>query len=295
MQKVILAVIVAVATSLATATTLAATVPTPIITGTDANSVSLAWSGVEGAAGYVVEYGITSGNYTADATATGETLTLSGLQNGSTYYMVLIPTDADGLDFDGTSEEISVEIGATSTSFALTEVVAMDSKNVIATFSANLSNDPITAKLIKSSDASDVSIANITKDATNPKQVTITTTDSLDPSTTYRLTIINARGEDGTIIKSGIDAFKEFPTTEDLPTVTGDATVTPAVIPPAPLMERDLNAAPENEAIVAETTTLEAVAAEAETLPETGPTETLLMIMAMLIAAGIMTLRKRLA
>jgi hypothetical protein len=75
-------------------------------------SVSFAWdpSPDTNVVGYLVEYGTTSGDYSSEVdVGTNTSATLSGLEDGLTYYIVVVAYDAES-DQSAPSGEISVTV-----------------------------------------------------------------------------------------------------------------------------------------------------------------------------------------
>lgn len=264
------------------------TLPTPRLVSTTENSATLEWDAVASASGYLIQYGTATGTYDQEAPeATGTTLTVDGLVAGTTYYMVLLTLDKDGIESDVMSEPLTVSVGANQSALAVSEVVATDSQSVTVTFSKELGNDPVTVKLVKVSDASDIGVDTVVKSATDAKSVVVTTIAPLDASSSYRLTVLSATSTDGATIAAGVDGFKEFATDAALASAVSDDTtsVEDAIIDETDAV--DLNAAPVATGAVA------TAAAAATELPATGPAENLMLLVALMIAGGIFYLRSR--
>jgi len=88
------------------------------VTTVQAGQVSLAWdaSPSPNVGGYRIYYGQASGNYTANADAGNQTTyTLTGLEDGKTYYFAAKAYDIAKTTESGFSNEVNATIGATST------------------------------------------------------------------------------------------------------------------------------------------------------------------------------------
>lgn len=73
------------------------------------SKVDLSWSATEGASSYLVEYGITPGEYfdSLDTNTAVTSATIYNLINGRTYFFAVTALDEDGYPMTGKSEEVS--------------------------------------------------------------------------------------------------------------------------------------------------------------------------------------------
>lgn len=283
----------------------------PSLVSQTATSVTLQWAKVTVAKSYVVKYSkidvaeaakkgdrsATYDNESDQVTATGTTI--SNLKTDTTYYFSVVALDAANNESATYSEQLAVKLtsmvaptttgtggvatasGAVTTatttvapSLKLTSVSVVNEKTLTLDFSAALSSKPVTVKLTKSSDNSTVTVASVVTNPLTPTKSTVNLTAPLSTSSSYSLVIIDATDVKGLPISEGVNAVKEFATAATLskaPVASGSGAVMPA-----------LNAAPETEsgAVVAPITTT------AE-LPPTGTQTNLLLLVAALLALGI--------
>jgi len=85
------------------------TLPTVVTAVPIAGGASLSWNAIPGASLYTIEYGTSSGNYTASVNVTGTTDTLTNLNSWDTYYIIVQAIGAPG--GTSTSSEVSVVPG----------------------------------------------------------------------------------------------------------------------------------------------------------------------------------------
>jgi LPXTG-motif cell wall-anchored protein len=221
-------------------------------------------------------------------TATGTTI--KDLKMDTTYYFAVVALDAANNESATNSEELAVVLkgvvtptasGTTTpaaSDFKLSGVTVIDATSLTLDFSTALSTDPVTLKLIKSSNAAAATVKSVSP-GKMPNQVVVTLATSLDPASSYSLVVITAKDAKGNSISQGLNAVKEFATSANL--VKTAAAVTPSL----------------SGAMAASGTTLSgALAANAEAsgalnaapeLPATGTQETLLLVLAAMISFAI--------
>lgn len=216
----------------------------PVLVAKTNNSVTLEWTKVDAATSYIVKYSTKSvatsteanpqyDNETDPVTSTGTIV--ANLTPNTDYYFSVVAVDKDNNESDTFSDELQVKTDATAPvttsapawsgtatpvttwTFAIKTVTAVDNKTVELEFSSALGTTPVTVKITKTSDNSDVPVASVTPDIANPAKATAKILTVLDPSSTYSLTIVTASDTAGNTIKQGVDGIKEFPTLANLP------------------------------------------------------------------------------
>lgn len=75
-----------------------------------------------------------------------------------------------------------------------------------------LGADPVTVKITKTSDNSDVAVGLVTLDTTKKDTVIVSTVAALSPTTSYTLTVLSAKDTTGNSIQEGVSGLKEFST-----------------------------------------------------------------------------------
>lgn len=235
---------VAVGTGATTTTTTLEVKSAPRLTKKTANSVTLEWDKVSGASAYIVKYSKISiatskdpnaqyDNESDQITATGVTIeklssTNEKLAANTAYYFSVVAVDSVGKESDSFSDELMVTTDADATvattatsSLAVASVNVIDDRTVSVVFNANLSDDALKAKIVKTSDNSDIAVQTIIKDLTNPKAATITLGASLVPVSAYTLTVISAKDAAGNNIQEGVNGLKEFTSPEKMAVAAG--------------------------------------------------------------------------
>lgn len=189
-------------------------------------------------------------NESDPVTSTGTVIsTLSDgkpLAPATEYYFSIVAVDKDNNESDTYSDELKVKTDAataaapawtpttaaapawtalaptasgatTAAVFALKSANAIDNKTIELEFSAPLGSTPLSVKVVKTSDNSDVSVASTSVDPTNPTKATVKILTVLDPKSTYSVTVIWASDAAGNNIKQWVDGIKEFTASESLP------------------------------------------------------------------------------
>jgi hypothetical protein len=279
----------------------------PILVNKTSTGITLAWEKVPAAANYIVKYSKKSvanstetnpqyDNETDPVTATGTTV--DNLEPNTNYYFSVVAVDAENNESDTYSDELATKTDAATTiaatgavapvaatgaaqvsSLAITNVVAEDNKTISLEFSAALGTDPVTIKVMKISDNSDVPVSKVLPDPSSPNKVLATVATVLDPSSSYSITIISAKDTKGNNIQEGVNGVKEFQTAPTL----------------AASPESDLNAASASGATLSGATASGSIVTPTA-LPATGTKENLIVIVALLLSFVIVySYRRKLA
>ncbi|MDP2103309.1 MAG: fibronectin type III domain-containing protein [Candidatus Gracilibacteria bacterium] len=203
-----------------------------------ADSVTLEWDKVVGADSYIVKYSKTSvagstdpnaqyDNESDQVTTTGAVITsLSStkekLAPATAYYFSVVAIDKDGKESDTFSDELMVTTDAAGTTTATTSgatatlsvagVTVTDDRTLAVAFNMELGADPVTVKITKTSDNSDVAVGLVTPDTTKKDTVIVSTIAALSPTTSYTLTVLSAKDVVGNSIQEGVSGLKEFST-----------------------------------------------------------------------------------
>lgn len=268
----------------------------PKLVSKTSKSVTLEWSKNQAAVSYVVKYGKTSvadsqeenamyDDETDPVISTGTTI--EWLEANTDYYFSVVALDKDSNESDTYSDELMVKTDAewttstgvaATTGLSLVSVNAVDNKTVSVEFSSALSSDPITFKITKTQDNSDVPVSSVQPDATSPNKVNVTVATQLDPKSSYSITVISAKDTAWNNIQEGINGVKEFLTAENLP-------VNPELAA--------LNAAASSTGATMSGATTESGSLAPTELPATGTKENLIIISSLLIALGLVYAYRR--
>gem|GEM_PF-2002170 len=211
----------------------------PRLVNKTADSVALEWDAVTGATAYIVKYSKTSvanstdpnaqyDNETDQVTTTGAVVTKLSSSNeklapATAYYFSVVAIDKDGKESDTFSDELMVTTDAAGTTtvatasgasatLALASVTVTDDSTLTVAFNMELGADPVTVKITKTSDNSDVAIGLVTPDTTKKDTVIVSTKTALSPTTSYTLTVLSAKDMAGNSIQEGVSGLKEFST-----------------------------------------------------------------------------------
>lgn len=265
----------------------------PRLVNKTADSVALEWDAVTGATAYIVKYSKTSvanstdpnaqyDNETDQITTTGAVVTKLSSSNeklapATAYYFSVVAIDKDGKESDTFSDELMVTtdvstttVATTSTTatLALASVTVTDDSTLTVAFNMELGADPVTVKITKTSDNSDVAIGLVTPDATKKDTVIVSTATALSPTTSYTLTVLSAKDMAGNSIQEGVSGLKEFSTPATMTTSMAAGTDTGATLSGS-------------------------VVPEATTTVATGTQENLLVLAALLLSLGIVYIYRK--
>jgi hypothetical protein len=172
------------------------------------------------------------------------------------------------------------------------EIMPVDDSHITLVFNQDIIRESVRVRVTKQSDESNVRIESFTGGKDN-KSINITLADTIDTSTSYKMTIISAISDAGIIIKDGADGIKEFTTATTLKkySLTLSAPTNPTAIMTVASKSGTLSSG----------TTMKPVSAKKEIppsettteLPLTGVDSTLFMILAGAIALFIIARRRR--
>lgn len=184
---------------------------------------------------------------------------------------------------------------APASTFSLNEVKVVDQDTIAVSFNKDLLEDVSFFEFLltpTSDDTKEIALSNLTLSGTNALEVT--TAEALQPNQDYNLVVVFASDKEGNVIENGVDGMVTFTTPE---TFAEQASV-----------EWALNAAPMEQTPAAETpatttdvapaqdaapvVATETAAATADALPQTGPTEILFVVLALLLGLGFTYVRR---
>jgi len=189
------------------------------------------------------------------------------------------------------------------------EVSIKDATTLEFLFSLEINSDsgaPLDFRVEELATGKEIEIDIAEVDSTNSKNVIAILSDSLKENTKYKLTVLDIQDTAGKTIEAGINAFLNFTTPQDFTSKVDTPSPQEEVkIPVSDDVTPGLNAAPEEtitKADIADTTKLTAnnagvtissanmsgsvvqTAQENTKLPQTGPTEWILFMVALLLA-----------
>jgi hypothetical protein len=102
-------------------------------------------------------------------------------------------------------------------------IEAIDDMHINLKFNQDIIEESVRVRITKQSDESNVRIGSFSG-MQDKNTISIILSDTLEPTTAYKLTIISAISDNGVIIKDGADGLKEFTTQEDLPKFITEST-----------------------------------------------------------------------
>lgn len=181
----------------------------------------------------------------------------------------------------------------TTATFSLNEVKVVDQDTISVSFNKDLLEDVSFFEFLltpASDDTKEIAISNLTLSGTNALEVN--TAEALQAQQDYNLVVVFASDKEGNVIENGVDGMVTFTTPEAFAESTS--------------VEWALNAAPNEAApvvadtaapvVTSEETTpvvaTETAAATADALPQTGPTEILFVVLALLLGLGFTYVRR---
>lgn len=200
----------------------------------------------------------------------------------------------------GVSFAHAAEENVTSAAFAVSEVKVVNQNTLDVSFNNDVFEDAsvfefkLTSKL---DDTHEIALTGATLSA--PNTIEVTTLESFLPNTEYNFVVLFASDKEGNVIQNGVDGMASFTTPADF-AVADVTTTVETVVPQDEVLNAapeetstDLNAAPTSETLSGETQEVTAVAETAEALPETGPKEMLFVLLALLLGAGAVYMRRK--
>lgn len=176
--------------------------------------------------------------------------------------------------------------------FSMKEVKVVDQDTLIISFNKDLLEDTSLFEFLltpKADDTREIIISSLVLSGSS--ELSVDTQEPLTPNEEYNLVVVFASDVEGNVIENGVDGMVTFTTPETF-----------AVEIPV----EDLNAAPSEEVPamdvapvdvanteVSSWVTTEVAATTAEALPQTGPAEMMIVILAMMLGLGFMYSRRR--
>ena len=103
-----------------------------------------------------------------------------------------------------------------ASALAISSVRVVDDLTVALDFSSPIDASTVRIRITRTRDAVNVTVASVEADTMDDKRARIRLNDRLDPSSSYSLIVLSAKGKDGSTITDGVDAITEFATTAAL-------------------------------------------------------------------------------
>lgn len=236
--------------------------------------------------------------------------------------IALVITLAFGLSFSvalaatwSTSTSSTWAVVTTWEQFAMKDVVVVDSKTLKISFTKDLFQDPSVFEFLLTSKKNETKEITLTGTIfTSSNELQVNTNENLVANEEYNLVVIYASDKDWKIIENWVDGMITFKIPENVlssswtvntvntTTNTTNTTNTAESLPDmnsAPIQTvavPDTNVQPPQQAVDAnwdQVAPTEEVAASANTLPQTWTTESLIIVLAMLLGLWAMYLRKK--
>lgn len=288
-------------------------------------SVMLSWDAVTDAQGYYLYYGTKSGvggSYEKEVfdIITHTNYTLENLKENTQYFFAVSSVDALGEE-SGKSTEVTYTTLASSQAgvdFRIESIEVVSPTQLEVRFSRNLENTMAASRIVmleKKSTNQMIDTDTLKINTENPKILDITLQSSLQEDTDYDFTIVDIRDENGNTIESGINAFLTLhtPTTfssdnqEPENLNSAGEQETPIVVDPTPVETPDTSS---ESTDIQDTNSqsyagnggtnftkevvpnINQTAQETEKLPDTGPAEWILGLIALMLSSMIL-LRKK--
>ncbi|MDD3646753.1 MAG: fibronectin type III domain-containing protein [Candidatus Gracilibacteria bacterium] len=267
------------------------------------DSLQISWDAVDEALCYSVYYDTVSpedGNYTSDEMCidTNEYI-LENLDASTTYYVAVSVISQDLVEGEKSEEVIfsTLQEGETSTGTTREEqdnsiLLKIENTDVLnttqlkLTFNISLDKDSQREFKVVNKEDTFVELSIESSEIVGDNQVIVTLGDELLANTEYTLTVLSLLGVNGENIELGVDGISNFIVPADVSTLNKESisdNLTEAIVDEENL---ELNAAGEegNSNTVTESK-------NAETLPTTGPENAILILLALLVAIGLLKFR----
>lgn len=185
--------------------------------------------------------------------------------------------------------------------FSLNEVKVVDQDTLTISFNKDVLEDTSLFEFLltpKSDDTREIALTGVT--LSSAMEVSVDTMEALSPAQEYNLVVVFASDKEGNVIENGVDGMVTFSTPatfEASAPVTGELNVAPSEEVSTPEMSSAEPTALEQPVSEASTTesgavTTDIAAANAQALPQTGPTEMLFVVLALLLGLGITFIRR---
>jgi hypothetical protein len=171
------------------------------------------------------------------------------------------------------------------------EITPVDDSHITLTFNQDVIRESVRVRVTKQSDESNVRIESFTGGA-DAKSISVTLADTLETSTSYKMTIISAISDAGIIIKDGADGIQEFttPTTLKKYSLTLNAPTNPTAV----MATGSKVGTGSTGAVLPKSTDVKVAPSETtDELPLTGVDTTLFAVLALAIALFIISRRRR--
>ncbi len=262
----------------------------------DAQSVTISWDKIPWSTGYLVVYGSQSsadGMYENELSDLVEETqaTISGLQAGQTVYIAVVAMDSN-FDEAAISEELSVVVSETvssNSSFSVQRVEVISESEVRVVFSWDVENSEASVREFFLAQKEDKTgeVAVVSSRVENNNTVVLNLAIPLVAEKEYDLVVISISDVNGNTIQSGADGMVTFVAPSFVPDLLTE------IFNAADVEVTDVSTWSEVWGDILGEVEVEVVAAEAEELPQTGPKEVMMILLALLLGLAIVLLRKR--
>lgn len=176
--------------------------------------------------------------------------------------------------------------------FAMSEVKPVDAKTLKISFNKDLLEDTSMFEFLltsKKDETKEIALTWIT--LSSSKELTANVVSDLAANEEYNMVVVFASDKEWKLIENGVDGMVTFKTPEAFG-------ATPTAMPESQPVETPMDAAPVVEPTATPETPavaqpVDEAAAWAKALPQTGPKEMMIIVLAMMLGLGIMYVRKR--
>jgi hypothetical protein len=178
----------------------------------------------------------------------------------------------------------------TETPLLVESITPVDDSHITLVFNQDVIRESVRVRVTRQSDESNVRIESFTG-GTDAKSISVTLADTLETSTSYKMTIISAISDVGIIIKDGADGVKEFttPTTLKKYNLTLNAPTNPTAV----MATGSKVATGSTGVVLPKPTDVVTPSETTDELPLTGVDTTLFAVLALAIALFIISRRRR--
>ncbi len=173
------------------------------------------------------------------------------------------------------------------------KITAVDDSHITLTFNQDVIRESVRVRVTKQSDEQSVRIESFTG-GSDAKSINITLSDTIETSTSYKMTIISAISDAGIIIKDGADGIKEFTTQTTLKKYS--LTLSAPTNPTAVMASGSKVGSGSTGTVLPKPNDVKKTPTPSETakeLPLTGVNSTLFVILAAAIALFVIARRRR--
>ncbi len=285
---------------------------------TTGSSVTLSWNEVPNALGYYLYYGkqpAVGGDYDSEVVdlIEGTSYTVEDLSANTTYYFAVTSIDEYGSESPKSEEFMAETSGATASSgntggdFRVNDVTVVDDTTLSINFTRPLDTSSSASQEFMIQNAQtgkEIPVDMSQVDSSIPSSVIVVVGSELAPNTKYDITVLDIRDSEGNAIEEGINGITSFTTwsswgstntpEEDIEmnSASEQEEETQEELPEDTAWEEaqssvNLGNAGQNISRDEMDKNVTVAAEKSDTLPQTGPAEWILFMVALLIAGGV--------